>query len=185
MTTLLATRLPLFASVFLAATGSLAADPPGKLLDLSAWKLTLPVDTPLPGKPDEVVAPALATFVAPGFFQTNSDATGVLFRAPCGGFTTSGSGYPRCELREMRPGGKDEIAWNTTDDTIHSLLATLAITHLPAIKPHVVCAQIHDANDDLLMIRLEGKKLFVERKKETDVMLEQNYQLGTTFNLKV
>ncbi len=85
----------------------------------------------------------------------------------------------------MRPGGKDEIAWNTTDDTVHSLLATLAITHVPAVKPHVVCAQIHDANDDLLMVRLEGKKLIVERNGDKDVELDKNYQLGTAFNLKI
>ncbi len=175
----------LFTAIVLSSALSHAADPPAKTLDLSLWKLTLPIDTPHPGRPDEIVGPALATFIAPGIFQINNDATGVLFRAPCGGFTTSGSGYPRCELREMRSGGKDEIAWSTTDDTLHSLLATLAITHVPTVKPHVVCAQIHDADDDLLMIRLEGKKLFVERKKDSDVMLDKDYQLGTAFNLKI
>jgi len=169
----------------LVALPSLAADSPGKILDLSAWKLTLPVDTPSPGRPDEIVGAILASYVAPGVFQTTDDAAGVLFRAPCGGFTTSGSGYPRCELREMRAGGKDEIAWSTADDGRHSLIATLAVTHLPAVKPHVVCAQIHDADDDLLMVRLEGKKLLIERNGDKDVVLDRNYQLGTPFDLKI
>jgi hypothetical protein len=185
--TLLHMRLSI--SIFVAALCApaigYAAEPPGKILDLSAWKLTLPLDTPHPGRPDEIVMPQVATFVAPGIFQANDDATGVLFRAPCGGFTTSGSGYPRCELREMRPGGKGEIAWNTTDETVRSLVAALAVTHVPAVKPHMVCAQIHDAKDDLLMVRLEGKKLFVERNGDKDVELEKNYQLGTLFNLKI
>lgn len=174
-----------FALLLFVSVTSVAAEPPGKIFDLTTWKLTLPLDTPRPGKPDEIVAPQLATFFVPGVFQSNEDATGVLFRAPCGGFTTSGSGYPRCELREMRPDGKDEIAWNTTDETAHSLLASLAVTHVPAVKPHVVCAQIHDAKDDLLMIRLEGKKLFVERNADKDVELDRDYQLGTLFNLKI
>src|SRR4029078_12197451 len=102
------------------------------VLDMSILKLTLPLDTPNPGQPDEVVAPQLATFVAPGIFQASDDATGVLFRAPCSGFTTSSSRYPRCEFREMRSGGKDATAWNTTDVTIHSLITSLAVTHVPA-----------------------------------------------------
>jgi hypothetical protein len=175
----------LFALLLSVSVTSFAAEPPGKILDLSVWKLTLPLDTPHPGRPDEIVAPQLTTFIAPGIFQANDDATGVLFRAPCTGFTTSGSGYPRCELREMRPGGKDESDWDTTDEAIHSLVAALAVTHLPAVKPHVVCAQIHDAKDDIMMIRLEGKKLFVERTGDKDVELDKNYQLGTLFNLKI
>lgn len=175
----------IFALAVLVSLTALAAETPGKILDLTAWKLTLPIDTPHPGRPDEILAPALTAFVAPGLFDANADSTAVLFRAPCGGFTTNGSGYPRCELREMLPGGKDEIAWSTTDDTIHSLSATLAITHLPAVKPHVVCAQIHDAKDDLLMVRLEGKKLLVERNRDQDVVLDENYKLGTMFHLRI
>jgi poly(beta-D-mannuronate) lyase len=163
----------------------LAAEPPGKIIDLTCWKLTLPIETPQPGRPDEIVAPQLGSFVAAGIFQASEDGTGVVFRAPCGGVTTSGSSYPRCELREMQPGAKKEASWNTTDNTIYSMRASLAVTHLPAMKPHVVCTQIHDANDDLLEIRLEGKKLQVERANESTVILDRNYQLGREFDLKI
>lgn len=163
----------------------LAADPPGKIIDLSCWKLTLPIDTPHSGRPDEIVAPQLDSFVAAGIFQASEDGAGVVFRAPCGGVTTSGSSYPRCELREMQPGGKNEASWSTTDNAIHSMRALLAVTHLPAKKPHVVCAQIHDANDDLLEIRLEGKKLQIERNGESSIILDRNYQLGREFDLKI
>ena len=63
--------------------------------------------------------------------------------------------------------------------------ASMAITATPPVKKHVVCAQIHDANDDLLMVRLEGEKLFIERNKIGDVMLDANYKLGTKFQIKI
>jgi hypothetical protein len=180
-----ATRVCLPMIGFLVSEVCLAVEPPGKILDLSCWKLTLPIDTPQPGRPDEIVAPQLGSFVAAGIFQASEDGAGVVFRAACGGVTTGGSNYPRCELREMQPGGKNEAAWSTTDSTIHTLTASLAITHLPAIKPHVVCAQIHDADDDLIEIRLEGKKLQVERSGESSVIVDRSYQLGREFNLKI
>lgn len=85
----------------------------------------------------------------------------------------------------MQPGGKKEAAWSTEGEAIHSLTASLAVTHLPAVKPHVVCAQIHDADDDLIEIRLEGKKLQVERSGESSVVFERNYTIGTPFDLKI
>ncbi len=57
-----------FTAIILSSAFSYAADPPAKTLDLSLWKLTLPIDTSHPGRPDEIVAPALATFVSPGIF---------------------------------------------------------------------------------------------------------------------
>jgi len=162
-----------------------AEEAPGKIIDLSDWKLTLPVDTDRPGRPDEIVAPQIATFVAKGIFHAAADGTAVVFRATCGGVATSGSSYPRCELREMQLGGRKEAAWGTDDNTVHSLAARLAITHVPAVKPHVVCAQIHDAADDLLEIRVEGKKLQVERAEEGNVMLDRDYRLGTPFDLQI
>jgi poly(beta-D-mannuronate) lyase len=163
----------------------LATEPPGKFIDLSCWKLTLPIDTPRSGRPDEIVRPQLSNFSAARIFQTSDDGSGVIFRAPCGGVTTSGSSYPRCELREMQPAGKKEASWNTEDNAIHSLTAFLAVTHLPAVKPHVVCAQIHDASDDLIEVRVEGRKLLVERAGQDSVLLDRNYQLGTMFDLKI
>ena len=77
-----------------------AAEPPAKILDLSRWKLTLPVDTDCPGRPDEIKQPQLASFVDAQCFFVNEDRKGVVFRAHCGGSTTKGSKYPRCELRE-------------------------------------------------------------------------------------
>ncbi|MFH5804067.1 polysaccharide lyase family 7 protein [Alienimonas sp. DA493] len=158
---------------------------PGAVLDLSGWKLTLPVDTSRAGTPDEVPAAELGTFVDPRFFFLSAEPAGVAFRAPCGGRTTKNSRYPRCELRETTADGARPAAWSTDDGGRHTLTATLAVTALPAVKPHAVCAQIHDAEDDLLMIRLEGRKLFVERNDVGDVPLDDDYRLGTPFELKI
>lgn len=171
------------AVVFSCAGPALATDPPSRVLDLSGWKLTLPVDTELPGRPDEIVFPTLASFADPAHFFVRDQ--GVVFRAPCGGVTTRGSSYPRCELREMAPGGKEEAAWSTTDTALHTLHLTAAINQLPARKPHVVIAQIHDAKNDLLMVRLEGDKLFIERQEGGDVPLHRPYVLGTPLDIKI
>ncbi|MCA9053897.1 MAG: polysaccharide lyase family 7 protein, partial [Planctomycetaceae bacterium] len=68
---------------------------------------------------------------------------------------------------------------------LHTMTLREAITAAPRVKPHVVCAQIHDAKDDLLMIRLEGQKLFVERNDVGDVLLDDHYVLGAPFDLKI
>ncbi len=108
-----------------------------------------------------------------------------MLRARCDGVTSKNSEYPRSELREMKRDGKSEASWGTADGKIHSILVVQAITQTPAVKKHVVCAQIHDAKDDVMMVRLEGKKLFIERNKSGDITLDHNYKLGTMFKLKI
>ena len=160
--------------------GGAAAGLPAELLDLSSWKLTLP--TGEAESPSEIVQPALATFELAPYFHVVGQA--VLFRAHAGGVTTSGSGYPRSELREMTSDGSDEAAWSMTSGT-HSLTIRQAITHLPVVKPHVVAGQIHDAEDDVVMIRLEGEHLFVEGGGEELGDLNPSYQLGTEFTVRI
>ncbi len=164
---------------------AIADQPPGALLDLARWKLTLPVDTDRPGHPDEIEWPELRSFVDPQYFFATEKSAAVVFRAHCGGVPTRGSRFPRCELREMTEGGKRPASWSTADDRWHTMSMRMAITHLPRVKRHLVCAQIHDAEDDLMMVRLEGTKLFIERNSVGDVMLERKYVLGTPFDLKI
>jgi len=163
----------------------LAAEPPATLLDLSNWKITLPVDTDRPGHPDEITRPALDTFFDPDCFFLSPEGDAVLFRARCDGKTTKNSKYPRCELREMNSAGTDEIDWSTNDNSRHELQVELAINATPVKKPHVVCAQIHDGKDDLVMIRLERRKLFIEREGEPDVSLIDDYKLGQRVKLNL
>jgi len=168
----------------LSITRHVQAVPPGKVLDLSRWLLTLPVDSERIGSPDEIRQPQLAEFDDAKHFFVDEESRGVVFRAECGGRTTKGSSYPRSELREMTLQSDRRAAWST-DGESHQLSMKLAINRTPPKKKHVVCAQIHDAQDDVMMIRLEGPKLFIERNSTGDVMLDRNYQLGATFDLKI
>lgn len=158
---------------------------PAKILDLSAWKLTLPIVKEGEKNAVEVKQPKLALFSDSGYFFTDNEDKAVVFRASCGGNTTPNSKYPRCELREMTVDGKGRASWETDSNLGHTMTMRVAVTHTPEVKPHVVCAQIHDADDDLIMIRLEGKHLFVERKPFEDVSINRNYVLGTPFDLKI
>lgn len=158
---------------------------PGAILDLSGWRLTLPVDTSRPGSPDEIAAADLRMFTDARFFHSEPSRRGVVFRAPCGGATTKGSKYPRCELREMMGDGRRRASWSTDDAGEHELAMTVAITRLPAVKPEVVCAQIHDETDDLLMVRLERRRLFVESSSLGGVTLDGDYELGRPFDVRI
>jgi len=158
---------------------------PAQVLNLSRWRLTLPVDTDRPGRPDEIPSAELAAFQHPQFFFVRPDDGGVVFRAPCGGATTKGSSYPRSELRELQADGRTRAAWSTADPTSHTLAIRVAVIELPPAKPHVVFAQIHDADDDLLLCRVEGTKLLIEREGHKDVVIDRAYQLGTPFNFQL
>jgi hypothetical protein len=155
---------------------------PAELLDLTGWKLTLP--TGADEEPDEILQPELATFEQPPQFWLDGSIPAVVFRAEAGGVTTSGSGYPRSELREMTADGSDEAAWSTTEGR-HVMTIRQAITALPPEKPHVVAGQIHDAGDDLVMIRLEGSHLFVEGGGNELGDLDPDYALGTEFTVRI
>jgi hypothetical protein len=156
---------------------------PSAILNLTNWKLTLPVNTSHAGSPDEILQPELNTFQDAKYFHANSALNGVVFNAPCGGATTSGSGYPRSELREMINNGSSTASWSTTSGT-HTMEITQAITHLPVVKPHVVAGQIHDAGDDVIVFRLEGTKLFVDQNGANGPVLTSSYRLGDVFTVK-
>lgn len=161
---------------------SRVAEFPADLLDLTNWKLTLPVETDHEGNPDEIVQPELATFVLDPYFRLTDARDAVVFRAHAGGATTGGSSYPRSELREMN--GAENAAWSLDEGT-HVMTIRQAITHLPEVKPHVVAGQIHDAEDDVVMIRLEDTNLFVEGGAEDLGTLDPAYVLGTVFTIRV
>lgn len=157
---------------------------PAKVLDLSKWKLTLP--TGAPGKPDEVFQPALGTFVSSTFFRLNDTKDAVLFRANADGVTTRGSGYPRSELREMTgpaTSNAHKASWSSGSGT-HTLFIDQAVTHLPDVKKHIVVGQIHNDDDDVIVFRLEDKKLFIDLNGQVGPTLTSNYALGTRFTVQ-
>lgn len=138
----------------------------GPLIDLRPFKLTLPVGEP--GHPTEYQLEDL---------QPWFDPRSISFRTPAGGVTTPNSTYPRSELRER--------GWWPSRIGVHKLKASLAVEHLPEVKPHVVVAQIHDGDDDVIQVRLEGRRLFVESDGDDIGTLDLNYELGSRFDLRV
>jgi hypothetical protein len=161
------------------------AQPPSRLLNLTNWKLTLPITSPDDStKPQEILQPELATYQIDPWFMVTPDEKGVVFRAPVNAPTTANSGYPRSELREMTSGGKQEFFWPSSKGT-HTLFIEEAITAVPKNKPDVVAGQIHGDDDDLLVIRLEGEKLFLARGSANLATLDENYTLGKRFSIKL
>lgn len=158
-----------------------AAKLPSAVTDLTNWKLNIPV-ADANGYSREIVQPALSTY-ADDYFHVNAAGDGIVFRAHAGGATTKGSTYPRAELREMQNGGRDKASWSISSGT-HTMEITQAVTHLPTRKPHVVVGQIHDASDDVIVFRLEGKKLFIDHNGIQGPILTDDYQLGDPFTVK-
>ncbi len=115
---------------------------PAEVLNLTNWKETLPTGSA--GSPTEIKQPQLASYSSDPYFVVNATGDGVRFRAPVNGVTTSGSSYPRSELREMN--GGDDASWSTTSGT-HTMTIDEAITATPSEKPYVVAGQIHDSSD--------------------------------------
>jgi hypothetical protein len=152
-----------------------------QVIDLSIWKLTLPVTLKgdKAGSPSEIPSSELVkgTEYKP-YYRLESDNS-VAFRAPVTGVTTSGSGNPRSELREMKSGGSTPASWGGNDGKWHTMLWEIAWTALPGGKPHVVGGQIHGASDDFSVFRLEGPNLYITSGDTTHYKLIDNaYTLG-------
>ena len=150
------------------------------MIDLANWYLTLP--TGEPDEPDDVYQPQLNTFVD-RWFQLNDTRDGVVFTANAGGVTTANSSFPRSELREMN--GPEKASWSNTTGT-HTLRLRQAVTQLPNVKPEVVTAQIHDAGDDVIEVRVEGEQLLIKYDDGDGVLtLDPAYVLGTPYDLEI
>lgn len=156
-------------------------DTPGEILKLTNWKLTLPKGSL--EKPTEIKQPALTNYKISPWFVVNEKKDGVRFRAPVNGVTTINSDYPRSELREMTNNGTANASWSSTLGT-HTLILDQAIIAVPEQKPHVVLGQIHDASDDIIVIRLEYPNLYINVDGKNKFLLDNKYTLGKRFRTK-
>ena len=164
----------------LAGTGRTASKFPAELIDTNEWYLTLP--TGKAGSPDTIEGSQLATYHSK-FFDLTKARDGVVFNAGADGVTTKNSHYPRSELREMN--GSEKASWSNTSGT-HVFDVREAFTKLPDAKPEVVGVQIHDAEDDVMQIRLEGTKLMVQyHDGKSEAVLDPDYKLGTPFDTRI
>lgn len=154
-------------------------------MDLSEWYVTLPVGAP--DDPETIRQPALQNFSDPNFFYWSVPLQAAVFRAHCGGVTTTGSQYPRTELREMK--GSELADWDITKGT-HTMISKHAVLHLPDLKPEVVVAQVHRYTADLFVIhaqRQENGRLRLIAKNEKTIygVLSDSWGMGDPFNLKI
>lgn len=122
---------------------------PSNVVEMSKFKRTLST-----GEPDH-----------PTEQHPLVDTTGpVTFRAPVNGVTTEKSSYARDELREMSP-----KSWSSRDGKHHRMTGLCRVTETPGRKvddytPGVVFAQIHDADDDviILLVDINGRVIVEE-----------------------
>ncbi len=146
----------------------LFAQSPGSKFDLSAWKLqTLKEsDTSFTEITD---SEELASHSDSFFYTDNSDGA-MVFNVPSnGGTSSSGTSYPRVELRQLRDGGN----WELSDTNEHYLTAQCKVMEVAQVKPKTIIGQIHgsESNSELLKLRWTGYKAgecFVEARFQTN-----------------
>lgn len=154
----------------------LAAAPVVAPIEISKFKVTLPVGKPTEYFPVREASP---------WIVRNADGSYTL-RANVDGATTSSSGYARCEFREMD--GDDLADWDNHSGT-HSLRGTTLVRRLPGGKPEIVIAQIHDADDDVVMILVRGMNIYLSvsrgKGKGSDRYLIGSYRQGVPIKWRI
>src|SRR5690606_11516015 len=96
------------------------------------------------------------------------------------GRTSSGTNYPRSELRELDEDG-DLASWDGSEGH-HWMEWEFRATHLAATRPWLCMGQIHDDDDDVLRIQTEvrsGQLCLVARLYDVVHILIQGYEVGT------
>jgi poly(beta-D-mannuronate) lyase len=157
-------QLPKFVPIFVK---------PSQVLDLTTWKINLPI------RNQQVTQPDLSAFYDDAFKVVQA----VQFTVMCDGQAQPGSAYPRSELREMNVDGS-QASWSTTSG-VHRMDLTQRITHLPVVKPQLVCGQIHSDTEYLILVEVDSNKLYVRYKDDVAGVLDKDYQLGTYFNMTI
>ena len=160
------------------STAGSQAGAPSQSFNLADWKLTLPVDEDGEAGGDEAMeVESLAGYVNPQYFFGATDGA-MVFTAGVDGATTSGSRYPRSELREMR--GDERAAWTLAEGG--TMTATLAVNAVPTRDDgspgRLIVGQIHGEDEELVRLYYEdGSVYFVNDQagdddEETDFTLE-------------
>lgn len=129
-------------------------------------------------------------FSGPGPSESSS-GTGepaVQFRVRADAATTTGSTFPRSELRETRADGS-EMAFDAMSGT-HELRVKARITHLPSADPEVIVAQLHNGATERISVRTQlvssQVKLLVRiNGTQADPRLSEAYPVGTEFDIRI
>ena len=163
-----------------------AATWPSQVVNITSWKLTLPIGEI--GDPIEIYQPTLNQYILNPYFGVGPNKTSIRFRVVITNetVTTSGSNYPRSELREMDSVNPSSVkaSWNTSVG-VHTMIIDQTITKLPAIRNKLIAGQIHDADEFIVTINLEGTKLYINVQDVGTTTITKNYILGTRFQIKI
>ena len=112
-------------------------------IDLSHWKITLPIGNPTSVSPPEILDYANNETLKPFFYNDTSDGSLVFYTYP--GATTTNSSYSRTELREQMVAGDDNTNWTFAQGG--QLSGTLSVPEVSVDasgNPHrVIVMQIH------------------------------------------
>jgi hypothetical protein len=111
-------------------------------IDLSHWKLTLPVGASetAAGQPMEISAAQLsAGYTNAEYFHRGADGQ-LVFWCPVTGARTENTDYSRCELREVVNPADDNVCWSARGT--HTMDASCRVMEVPSGQK-VVIGQIH------------------------------------------
>lgn len=159
--------------------------------ELEHFKLTLPVDENGEDSSDRSSVDERNTDAheelelegfewKPYFYALDGE---VHFMARADGATTSGSKYPRSELRQLV--GGDDGYWSFSKP--QSLTTELSILHLPVEKPEVSVVQIHGPSEEPLRVQLRGGLgvyiVWSEDNEDTENAVP--YELGEKLRIQV
>lgn len=162
-----------------ASPATAAPPPPGALFDLSKWVLQLPVSDGKGGVV-QVKQPALATYSSAYFF-TDAATNAMTFWCPEDGAHTSGSSFPRSELRQVPDFTLGHAAQLNVTMSVSKLPTGGSITvgqiHFDGISGHCsICIELEYTDGDLLA-HLRDKSC-----KSVTKTVGKGYTLGQHFS---
>lgn len=176
---------------------------PSDIIDLTAWKITWPLDENGDDNSDETsyssrndnaydwpdadndLIGAISAPFDEYMYVSEDDNDEVRFKAHVGGATTEGSGYPRSELRQLVGGGDNY--WDADD--YQYLEVRARVTNLPDIKPEVCMVQIHGPENEPLRIEYDAESSGLHITKNDELADEDSnvlpYSLGEQLFIRV
>ena len=112
-------------------------------IDLSNWKITLPIGNPTSVRPPEILDYANNETLKPFFYNDVTDGSLVFYAYPAN--TTANSSYSRTELREQMVAGSDYTNWTFAQGGyMRGVLSVPEVSIAENGKPHkVIIMQIH------------------------------------------
>lgn len=131
--------------------------------NLDNWKLTLPVDRRGNTSGEALEIEDLSRFESAHFYDAPDGA--MVFTAYANGATTSGSTYPRSELREMN--GNALAKWKLSQGGTMS--ATLKVDQVPSLDGgeagRVIVGQIHGEDEELIRLYWDKNSVYFMNDK--------------------